>query len=295
MKIYTTRSKDLVFKATPNERLHLMENIRETHEYFRKYADDRIRGMVKVRMEVAWKQIPFGPTLFGELIGRPRVVFPRHGLRASDKQSWGRHRLRGRFDPNDIKDITTVLEAMQRKSRVPRAVLDRLFDPMSHTDPHLMMLLLGSTRYRLKVHYRDNPEEYINAYDLLGDESRSSNKGRPVPSEAAVQDHREDPADQRRGRSKKSSKAPDPGPVSEPQRDPDPHPAPDQDEIQQPDDADQSAHSLFRPEEPGPADNAPAYGDIDEVDLTGDAYLADLQLPEGSDILADFEEWEQGV
>lgn len=294
MRTYQNSRGRVVLDATPDERLWLINRIAETHQYFQELGAGKVRPVVRNALETAWLDIPLNARTFTKLTGRPRHILHHHGLRARAPHRHGVGRMNGNLDPADLVDMQVFMTAAVGRRMVSRAVLDRLFRPDSKSDRLLVIRLLGLSEIGLENKYLKKEGEAVDAYSLLARPTRSHDKGRAGQGQGTGAGEHTNQGDRRPDRSEAIPEPRDAGPLRGPEGPAHTDPRPDQDQGQLPHHPDTSIDSVPEAEREflAIADIPPA-PEIVGVDEDGDSYLADLDLPEGSGVLAGFVPWEQ--
>ena len=296
MRTLRASDRTIRIEATPKERLWLIGRMMEVHDLFQRHQEERLGGMLKIQLESAWLDLPLSGSTFLSLIGRSYHVLTRHKLRSRTPHRYGTGRLRGHLDPEDLQSIHTVIQAMADRRKVSRNVLDQLLGPQARSDRSLVMKLLGFSRYLVATKYENTEEEIVDPYHLLERQNRPRGTGHPKEGQGAGQGQHTNPFDDEPGDGEEVTQPDHVGETAELERTAYIEQQPDPDQAGLADDAGTSTENVPESEkeflalaeiEPAPP--------IEGIDESGDSYLEDLGLQEGSDVLADYQPWEQDV
>lgn len=296
MRTLRASDRTIRIEATPKERLWLIGRMMEVHDLFQRHQEERLGGMLKIQMESAWLDLPLSGSTFLSLIGRSYHVLTRHKLRSRTPHRYGTGRLRGHLDPEDLQSIHTVIQAMADRRKVSRNVLDQLLGPQARSDRSLVMKLLGFSRYLVATKYENTEEGIVDPYHLLERQNRPRGTGHPEEGQGAGQGQHTNPFDDEPGDGEEVTQPDHVGETAELERTAYIEQQPDPDQAGLADDAGTSTEDVPESEkeflalaEIGPAPP------IEGIDESGDSYLEDLGFQGGSDVLADYQPWEQDV
>lgn len=296
MRTLRASDRTIRIEATPKERLWLIGRMMEVHDLFQRHQEERLGGMLKIQLESAWLDLPLSGSTFLSLIGRSYHVLTRHKLRSRTPHRYGTGRLRGHLDPEDLQSIHTVIQAMADRRKVSRNVLDQLLGPQARSDRSLVMKLLGFSRYLVATKYENTEEGIVDPYHLLERQNRPRGTGHPEEGQGAGQGQHTNPFDDEPGDGEEVTQPDHVGEAAELERTAYIEQQPDPDQAGLADDAGTSTEDVPESEkeflalaEIGPAPP------IEGIDESGDSYLEDLGFQGGSDVLADYQPWEQDV
>lgn len=296
MRTLRASDRTIRIEATPKERLWLIGRMMEVHDLFQRHQEERLGGMLKIQLESAWLDLPLSGSTFLSLIGRSYHVLTRHKLRSRTPHRYGTGRLRGHLDPEDLQSIHTVIQAMADRRKVSRNVLDQLLGPQARSDRSLVMKLLGFSRYLVATKYENTEEGIVDPYHLLERQNRPRGTGHPDQGQGAGQGQHTNPFDDEPGDGEEVTQPDHVGETAELERTAYIEQQPDPDQAGLADDAGTSTEDVPESEkeflalaEIGPAPP------IEGIDESGDSYLEDLGFQGGSDVLADYQPWEQDV
>ncbi len=296
MRTLRASDRTIRIEATPKERLWLIGRMMEVHDLFQRHQEERLGGMLKIQLESAWLDLPLSGSTFLSLIGRSYHVLTRHKLRSRTPHRYGTGRLRGHLDPEDLQSIHTVIQAMADRRKVSRNVLDQLLGPQARSDRSLVMKLLGFSRYLVATKYENTEEGIVDPYHLLERQNRPRGTGHPEEGQGAGQGQHTNPFDDEPGDGEEVTQPDHVGETAELERTAYIEQQPDPDQAGLADDAGTSTEDVPESEkeflalaEIGPAPP------IEGIDESGDSYLEDLGFQGGSDVLADYQPWEQDV
>lgn len=296
MRTLRASDRTIRIEATPKERLWLIGRMMEVHDLFQRHQEERLGGMLKIQLESAWLDLPLSGSTFLSLIGRSYHVLTRHKLRSRTPHRYGTGRLRGHLDPEDLQSIHTVIQAMADRRKVSRNVLDQLLGPQARSDRSLVMKLLGFSRYLVATKYENTEEGIVDPYHLLERQNRPRGTGHPEEGQGAGQGQHTNPFDDEPGDGEEVTQPDHVGETAELERTAYIEQQPDPDQAGLADDAGTSTEDVPESEkeflalaeiEPAPP--------IEGIDESGDSYLEDLGFQGGSDVLADYQPWEQDV
>src|SRR5699024_8675183 len=302
----------------------------EVHDLFQRHQEERVGGRLEIQRESAWCGLPLSGSTCLSRIGRSYHVLTRHKPRSRTPHRYGTGRLRGHLDPEDLQSIHTVIQAMADRRKVSRNVLDQLLGPQERSDRSLVMKLLGFSRYLVATKYENTEEGIVDPYHLLERQNRPRGTVHPDQGQGAGQGQHTNPFDDEPGDGEEVTQPDHVGETAELERTAyiEQQPAPDQAGLaagagsscgavretaelertayieQQPDpdqagladdagtsteDVPESEKEFLALAEIGPAPP------IEGIDESGDSYLEDLGFQGGSDVLADYQPWEQDV
>lgn len=294
MRTLKASDKTVRIEAVPQERVWLINRMKEARQFFQTYQDERVRGLIKIQLESAWMDIPLDGVSFCDLIDKRRDLLERHNLRSRTPHRHGRGRIRGRLDPQDLDTLLMVAQATTSRRKVSRRVLADLLDPSRKPAASLNTKILGFSRYLVSAKVLKSEEELVDPYNLLHRENRPSDAGHSVQSQVLGEREHQDSGDYLLEDSEEVTQPTDIGQADEPDWLSDIVAGTNQDEAGFVDDTRPSIEDVPESEREFLADLdiGPA-PDIDGVDESGDSYLADIGVRSAGDGLVDYQPWEQ--
>lgn len=294
MRTLKASDNTIRIEAVPQERVWLINRMKEVRQFFQTYQDERVQGLIKIQLESAWMDIPLDGVSFCDLIDRRRDLLERHKLRSRAPHRHGQGRIRGRFDPQDLDALMMVAQAVTSRKKVSRKVLADLLDASRKPAASLNAKILGFSRYLVTAKVLKSEEEVVDPYDLLHRKNRPSNTGHSVQSQILGEREHQDSGDYLLEDSEEVTQPTDIGQADEPDWLSDIVAGTNQDEAGFVDDTRPSIEDVPESEREFLADLdiGPA-PDIDGVDESGDSYLADIGVRSAGDGLVDYQPWEQ--